>query len=146
LSGHNGCVYRLSFRPDGKILASASADRTVKLWDVVSGERRETLSQSFKELYAAAFSPDGKRLVAGGADNRIRVWQISETAAETTNPLLHSRFAHEGAILQIAFSADGKSLLSAADDRTVKIWEADEIKERLLLEKQSDWPPAITFA
>src|SRR5258707_13305458 len=146
LSGHNGCVFGLAFRPDGKILASASADRTVKLWDVASGERRDTLSQSLKELYAVAFSPDGKRLVAGGVDNRIRVWQISDNAAETTNPLLESRFAHEGAILHLVYSDDGKTLLTSADDRTVKLWSAPEIKERLLLEKQPDWAPALALA
>jgi len=145
LSGHNGCVFDLAFRPDGKILASASADRTVKLWDVASGERRDTLSQSLKELYTVAFSPDGKRLVAGGVDNRIRVWEISEAVAETTNPLLESRFAHEGAILHIVYSKDGKTLLTSADDRTVKLWSAPEIKERLLLEKQPDWAPALAL-
>ncbi len=145
LSGHNGCVYHLAFRRDGKILASASADRTVKLWDVDSGERRETFAQSLKELYAVAFSPDGKRLVAGGADNRIRIYSISESAAETTNPILDSKFAHEGAILNLVFSADGKRLLSSADDRTVKLWDAEQMKERLLLEKQPDWAPALDF-
>ena len=145
LSGHNGCVFDLAFRPDGKILASASADRTVKLWDVATGERRDTLSQSLKELYTVAFSPDGKRLVAGGVDNRIRVWEISETAAETTNPLLEARFAHEGAILHIVYAEDGKTLLTSSDDRTVKLWNAPEIKERLLLERQPDWPPALAL-
>jgi len=145
LSGHNGAVFGLAFRPDGKILASASADRTVKLWDVATGERRDTLAQPLKEQYAVAFSPDGKRLVAGGVDNRIRVWQISETAAETTNPLLEARFAHEGAILNLAFTSDGKTLASSADDRTVKLWDAVELKEKLSLEKQPDWSPALAF-
>jgi WD40 repeat protein len=145
LSGHNGAIFALAFRPDGKILASASADRTVKLWDVASGERRDTLSQSLKELNTVAFSRDGKRLLAGGADNRIRVWEISEKASETTNPLLYSRFAHEGTILRIAFSPDGKTVLSSASDKTVKLWSADEVKEKLLLPAQPDWPFALAF-
>ena len=121
MSGHNGCVRDLAFRPDGRILASASADRTVKLWDVATGERRETLSQPIKEVYCVAFSTDGKRLFAGGADNRIRIWEINENAAENTNPLLVSKFAHEGAILKLVFSSDGRLLLSSGEDRTVKI-------------------------
>ena len=145
LSGHNGAVFALDFRPDGKLLASASADRTVKLWDVANGERRDTLAQSLKELYTVAFSPDGKRLLAGGVDNRIRVWAVSEKAAETTNPILESRFAHEGAILKLAFSRDGTQLLSAANDRTVKLWDAASLKEKLLFTSQPDWPAALTF-
>ena len=145
LSGHNGAVFGLAFRPDGKILASASADRTVKLWDIASSERRDTLSQSLKEVYTVAFSPDGKRLAAGGVDNRIRVWEISEKAAETTNPLLYSRFAHEGGILKLAYSADGKLLLSSASDRTVKLWNAGEVEEKFVIEKQPDWPAAVAF-
>ena len=145
LSGHNGCVYALAFRPDGKILASASADRTVKLWDAATGDRKDTLAQSLKEVFALAFAPDGKHLYAGGADNRIRIWNISETAAETTNPILDSKFAHEGAILNLVFSPDGKMLLSSADDRSVKLWEANSMKPISVLEKQPDWPAALTF-
>ncbi len=145
LSGHNGAVFGLAFRPDGKILASASADRTVKLWDVITGERRDTLSQSFKEVHAVAFSPDGKRLFAGGVDNRIRIWQISSNAVETSNPLLESRFAHEGAILRLVVSDDGKTLLSSADDRSVKFWELPALKERFVLAEQSDWCTGLAF-
>jgi len=146
LSGHNGAVYGLAFRPDGKILASASADRTVKLWDLATGERRDTLSQPLKEQLAVAWSADGGRLAAAGADNRIRVWKISPDARETTNPMLVARFAHEQPILRLVWSRDGTSMLSSAQDGTVRVWDAKDVKERLLLEKQPDWPTALAFS
>lgn len=146
LVGHNACVYDLEFSPDGKILASASGDRTVKLWNVATGERLDTLGQSLLELYAVAFSPDGKRIAAGGVDNRIRVWAIGPGAKEGTNPILHARYAHEGAILRLAYTPDGKSLISTAENRAVKIWNAEEMVERHLLEQQSDWPVALAVA
>ena len=108
--------------------------------------RRDTLSQPLKEVYALAFSPDGKHLAAGGADNRVRIWEISESAAETTNPLLHSKFGHEGTILRLAYSPDGKTLASTAEDRTVKLWDAEEMRVRRVLEEQPDWPTSLAFA
>ena len=145
LSGHNGAVFGLAFRPDGKILASASADRTVKLWNADTGKRTDTLSQPLKEQYSVAFSPDGKRLYAGGADSRIRVWQISDSAVETTNPMLDAHFAHEGTILRLTFAPDGATLLTCADDRTVKFWSAKELSQKLSLGQQSDWVAAAAY-
>lgn len=145
LTGHNGAVYGLAFRPDGKVLASASGDRTVKLWEVATGKRLDTFSQPTKEQYTVAFSPDGKRLVAGGVDNRIRLYSVSGGAAEGTNPLLESKFAHEGAVLRIVFASDGATLLSSAEDRTVKWWDAAQLTERGHLEAQPDLAPAVAF-
>jgi WD40 repeat protein len=146
LSGHNGPIFGLSASSDGRWLASASGDRTVKIWDVASGERLDTLGQSLKELYTVAFSPDGKRLIAGGVDNRIRLWQIGKSAREGDNPLVETRFAHEGAILRLVWSHDGRWLASSAEDRTVKIWHGDSLAERHLLERQSDTPAALAFS
>ncbi|MBL9168604.1 MAG: hypothetical protein JNN07_12745 [Verrucomicrobiales bacterium] len=143
--GHNGAIYDLAFRPDGKILASASGDRTVKLWDVETGRRLETLSQSTKEIYSVVWNPKGDRLFAGGVDNRIRMWSISPTAAETTNPLLESRFAHEGTILSLAMSPDGRRLVSSAEDRLIKIWDTATLTERLAFPEQPDLAPGISF-
>jgi WD40 repeat protein len=144
--GHNGAIFDLAFSPNGRLLASASADRSVKLWEVSTGERLDTFGQPLKELYTVAFSPDGKYVVAGGVDNRIRVWQISDSAKEGTNPLVYTRFAHEGAIIKLAFSPDGKWLASAAEDRTLKLWDAGQYLEKRVLEAQPDWAGALAIA
>ena len=145
LAGHNGGVFGLSFRPDGKVLASASADRTVKLWEIPSGKRLDTFSQPLKEQTVVAFSPDGKALAGAGADNRIRIWSVSTRAIEGTNSLLQTRFAHEGALLNLVYATDGRSMVTSASDRTVKIWNATDLTELHLLEKQSDWPPGLAL-
>ncbi len=146
IEGHNEAVYALGFRADGKILASASSDRTAKLWSVADGARLDTLAESTKGLHTLAWSPDGRRLATGGLDKRIRVYEISEAAKEGTNPLLHSTFAHEGAILRLAWSPDGALIASSSEDRSVKLWNAGDMTPKLALEVQPDWPVGLAFA
>ena len=66
---------------------------------------------------------------------------------EGTNPLLLSRFAHQGSILRLTYSPDGARLLSASDDRTVKLWEAGDARELYQIDpKGAEWPTSIAFA
>ena len=146
LKGHNGPVFDVAFDPTGRLLATASGDRTVKLWDVASGERLDTFSQPTKDQYAVVFSPDGQHVIAGGGDSRIRVWRISPSAKEGTNELAASLFAHDGPIMRLAVSRDGRWLASSSEDRTIKIWDTARLVQVTKLADQSDWTTALAIA
>jgi len=129
ITGHNGAIFDLAFSPDGSLLASASADATVKVWQTSSGERFDTLSQPLSEQYSLAFHPNGNSLYAVGADSRIRQWKIISRSKPEINPLLISRFAHEGAVSLLRVSADGQLLATASDSGSVKVWHAATVTE-----------------
>ncbi len=146
LAGHNDAIYDLAFNNDGSVLASASGDETVKVWRTRDGVRLDTLPQPLAEQYAVAFSPDDRHIVAGGADNRLRVWRFVSRKNPRINPLLHARFAHEGAIEQVRFSADGKSLITTAADATIKQWETRGFTEIKLFPTQPDIVAALAIS
>ncbi len=73
-------MYGLAFHPDGRLLASVSADRAVKVWEVATGKRLYTLGDATDWLYAVAWSPDKKHLAAAGVDKSVRVGKPTPTA------------------------------------------------------------------
>jgi WD40 repeat protein len=78
MRGHRGYLYHVAYRPDGKVLATAGADRSVRLWDTGTGKELLRLTGHEEQVYRVAFSPDGKRLASTSSDASVRVWDVAD--------------------------------------------------------------------
>jgi len=72
-----GMIYSIVFSPDGKIVASAGQDKTVRLWEAATGKEMRKLQGHSEEVFSVAFSPDGKRLASGSGDTTVLVWKVA---------------------------------------------------------------------
>lgn len=121
LLGHTSWVWSVAFSPDGKTLASGSADRTIKLWDTATGKELASFTGDDFRVWGVAFSPDGKTLASVGTANGIKLWDVAKKE--------ELQFVKTPGGESLAFSQDGKTLGIANLSGDVYLWDVTSKKE-----------------
>ena len=107
----------MAFAPDGKIIISGGADKTIKLWDTVTWQLLRNLSGHQAAIISVAFAPDSKIIASGSEDKTIKVWNV------VNEQLLWTLNGHQAGITSLAFDPDDQALVSGSKDKTVKLWD-----------------------
>jgi WD40 repeat protein len=121
-------------------LSSASYDKTIRIWDVQTGEVKSTLKDHTAGIRSVAFSSDGKKIVSGGSDRVLRLWDVAE------GKVLQTMKGHKSAIRSVAYSPDDKYAASGSEDQTVKIWDVETGKETHTFSGLPDIITAIRYS
>ena len=149
LTGHTGWVRSVAFCGNSSnrnrysnrnILASGGGDRTIKIWDVNSGQCLQTLTGHKQRVRSVAFSPDGNKLASGSGDHTIRLWDYEQGQCTKT---LHGHSSRLGAL---AFSPDGNMLASGGEDRAIKLWDVNTSKCLKTWQGYASWIQSVAFS
>lgn len=116
MTGHQNVVNDVRFSPDTRFIASASFDKSVKLWDGKTGKFIASLRGHVNSVYQLAWSGDSRLIVSGSADSTLKVWDVKK------KKLLNDLPGHADEVYAVDWSTDGQRVASGGKDNVLKIW------------------------
>ena len=140
LQGHEERVSSVEFSPNGKLIASASFDKSIRIWNPMTGLEVNRLRGHSAYVRDISFSSDGKWVASASDDHTIRLWDISSGAE------VQRLVGHLDWVKAVAFSFDGTMIASGSSDTTVRLWNAITGEEAMRLEGHFNSVNAVTFS
>ncbi|MEH1824438.1 MAG: NACHT domain-containing protein [Nostoc sp.] len=139
LRGHSSSVRSVSFSFDGQVIASASSDETVRIWNISTGECLKILKHNDR-VRTVAFSPNNRILASGSFDNTVKIWDI------LTGKCLKNFIGHNRAVTSLSFSPDGQVIASGSYDKNIILWNINTEKCSKIFEGRGKGIHSIAFS